>query len=230
MAKAVATEVSKGPRTGKVLFKSKHGGKLILRDYTKKDGSECKLIDPVNKKPFVEVIDRSRVFNLNDPRQEIIFNALKEHPLYAPMLIFEVEEEKAEKSLESRALRRKVELTIEGLDAATRPFARLLGLNVNGNKLVVVRAKLLELNDQEGKPEELDRLLNDPNFKKKLLYNSALHYGIFYANNGTTLYNGQTVGQTIDAAMNWFDNNPDRFAEVEHAVAAKAIAEEEALR
>lgn len=221
--------VPKGPQTGRISFINPRGGILILRTYSNPDGSEHKIMDRSMKKEGTYGLDRTTTFNLNNAYEKMIYEGFFNHPTYKRMLSFESVEAKAEQKLTMRELRREAELAIENLGLRLRPFARLVGLNVSGQSIIVVKNLLLEQTDNEKSLQNLTLLLNDPKLEHKLIYNSGKHYQIIANNNGVASYEGRILGQTIDSALNWFDDNPDFLEAIRVKVKERAEAEEVSL-
>ena len=233
MAKANGKETvaAQGVRTGKITFKNKRlKGPFVLRQHEDLRGKLFVLKDPLTRVDTTYSLEGDKEFDLNVPFENTVYEGYKYHPVYSKKLNFDEVEEKAIAQQAQRQLRRALEDHIDALGIRTRPMARLLGLSVDRDAIVVVKEKLCQYVENPNNAATLKALLDDKALDERLIFTAAKHFGILTVTNGTSYYKQILIGSTIDAAVEWLQQNRDYQGEIVKLLEERQNAEEDRLK
>lgn len=218
-------------RTGKITFRHvRNKGPFILREHVDKNGKLFVLKDPATRQDTTYTLQGDKEFDLSNPFNKTVFEGFKNHPVYSEKLLFAELEDTAAKSMDFRRLRRELEENIDALEIKTRAMARLVGLAVDRDAIVVVKDKLCKYVENANNAQHFKSLLDSPTLDERLIFTAAKHFGIVTSTNGTMYYKQVLIGNTIDAAVEWLEKNRDYMGEIVQLVEQRQNAEEDRLK
>jgi hypothetical protein len=192
------------------LVQSTKTGTIRVRDYTDAEGHHRVLLDK-NGTPRVVTIRKQEKLNLSIENDRLLFEHLKDHPVYVlgsdACIRLVNTEEVAEGDNAKVELAIEAKMIIKGLDGTfLRDFSRVLNIQFNSTTTDTVLKSILYAK-AETNPEEIHESWDNPDRETYVLIYKAIDKEIIKKEKGVYKYDGMILGNNFEDCVLWIKQN-----------------------